>query len=357
LYLGAWLPIGGLLAALLALAGAFSWLEAIAVALPLSGLYAFVCLASYYLCRTVPLRLSSLAHLAGNVLGAAAISASLWVLAGRGWVGLLAWLGLPSAPGRLDPFLAAPTESYRRAVPILFLAGVLLFLLAAALHYAILAFQASREAETRALEFQLLSRDAELKALRAQLHPHFLFNSLNSISALTKSDPDGARRTCVLLGDLLRRSLTLGARERVPLAEEIGLSEKLIAVEQVRFGERLGYESSIGESAKPCLVPPLLLQPLVENAVTHGIAGLLEGGTIRLEAGRDGGRLELVLENPRDPDSPRRQGAGVGLDNVRKRIAALYGSEGRFQTHEEPSRFRVELSLPVQLAHAEPPSS
>ena len=87
-----WLPIGGLLAALLTLAGAFSWLEAIAVALPLSGLYAFVCLASYHLCRTVPLRLSSLAGLAGNVLGAAAISASLWVLAGRGWVGLLAWL-------------------------------------------------------------------------------------------------------------------------------------------------------------------------------------------------------------------------------------------------------------------------
>ena len=179
-------------------------------------------------------------------------------------------------------------------MPFVFAAGVLLFLLALAVHYALLAFEAAREAERRQLELELLTRDAELRALRAQIDPHFLYNSLNSISALTASDPAGARRMCVLLGGFLRDTLSLSSRERIPLAEELALADSFLSIEQVRFGARLQVDRRIDDASAACLVPPLLLQPLVENAITHGIAGLLEGGVIRLDIARRNGTARSV---------------------------------------------------------------
>ena len=225
--------------------------------------------------------------------------------------------------------------------------GLLLFLLAAALHYLLVAFEDSRRAETEALRFQILSREAELRALRAQIHPHFLFNSLNSISALIGSRPEEARRMCLLLADFLRRSLALGARDRVPLAEELALAEDLLAIEKVRFGARLHYAPRVEEAALTCLVPPLLLQPLVENAVTHGIAQCLEGGTVRLEARRRGERLLLAIENPRDAGAPTRKGTGIGIENVRRRLETLYGREAALRLQSAGDSFQVELELPV----------
>jgi len=348
-YLVAWFPAGGLLAALLAFSGAFTWSEAFVFSMPVALVYAFVCLGAYYLCRAVPVGSTAPLRLASTQLTAAAVSASLWVLAGRGWVELLVRWGIPPVPSdSLGPFAPSAGESYVRAAPVVFSVGVLLFLLATSLQYVILALEASREAETQALEFKLLSRDAELKALRSQIHPHFLFNALNSISALTVSNPEQARRMCLLLGDFLRRSLTLGVKERIPLADELALTESLLGIEKVRFGSRLEYEQRVEDSAQACLIPPLLLQPLVENAVTHGIAGLIDGGTVRIEGRRGVSRLELVIENPRDPDSPPRRGAGVGLANVKGRLAALYASEADVRVRAQADSFRVELSLPAE---------
>ena len=200
--------------------------------------------------------------------------------------------------------LARPRRSRRRRTdtpsrcPFVFAAGVLLFLLALAVHYALLAFEAAREAERRQLELELLTRDAELRALRAQIDPHFLYNSLNSISALTASDPSGARRMCVLLGEFLRDTLSVSSRERIPLADELALADRFLSIEQVRFGARLQVERRIDEASAACLVPPLLLQPLVENAVTHGIAGLLEGGVIRLDISRRNGHCSIRAREP-----------------------------------------------------------
>jgi two-component system, LytTR family, sensor histidine kinase AlgZ len=228
--------------------------------------------------------------------------------------------------------------------------GLLLFLLAAALHYLLVAFEDSRRAETEALRFQILSREAELRALRAQIHPHFLFNSLNSINALIGSRPEEARRVCVLLAGFLRRSLALGTRERVPLAEELALAEDLLAIEKVRFGARLHFAPLVEEAALACLVPPLLLQPLVENAVTHGIAQCLEGGTVRLLARRRGERLLVAIENPRDAGAPARKGTGIGIENVRRRLETLYGREAELRLQRDGDSFQIELELPARAS-------
>jgi LytS/YehU family sensor histidine kinase len=151
---------------------------------------------------------------------------------------------------------------------------------------------------------------------------------------------------CVRLGEFLRRSLTLGSRERIPLAEELDLAEALLSIEKVRFGDRLSSEIRADERTRHCTVPPLVLQPLVENAVTHGIAQMLDGGSVRIEAQQRGDRLLVVVENPRDPDSADPKGAGIGLQNVRRRLAALYRGEADMRVRPEKDSFRVELRLP-----------
>ena len=332
--------LGGLLSVLLVLSGSFTWASALSLAVPLAAFYAFVCLGAFWVCRAKPLHRSALARVAGAQLVAASLSAALWLLASRVWAAALEGFGL--FPGLI--------ESQRRTAPLLFGMGLLLFLLAAALHYVLAAFEDSRRAETEALRFQILSREAELRALRAQIHPHFLFNSLNSINALIGSRPEEARKVCILLADFLRRSLALGVRDRVPFAEELALAEDLLAIERVRFGTRLHFAPRVEEAALSCLVPPLLLQPLVENAVTHGIAQCLDGGTVRLDARRLGERLLVAIENPRDGAAPPRKGTGIGIENVRRRLETLYGREAELRLRPAGDSFQVELELPAPAA-------
>ena len=174
----------------------------------------------------------------------------------------------------------------------------------------------------------MLAREAELRSLRAQIDPHFLFNSLHSISALTTADPPNARRMCLLLGDFLRQTLALGGADRITLSREVALIENSLAIERVRFGDRLTVAVDAGD-AGDCLVPPPLLQPLVENAVTHGIAQA---------RGRDGqghGRPRRRLAAGRGRQSlrsgsPKRGGTGVGLANVRAGCARCTGRTPRW---------------------------
>jgi len=335
LYLAAWVPLGLGLAALLVLTGGGPWGEALAVALPASLAYAFVCLAPWYLCRALPIAPGGGPRLVATWLATAVVSSGLWLLTAR----LLA-TGLdavwPDAGARLG-----------RGGVVMFALGLLLFALSVALHYLMLAIERSRQAETRQLALQVLAREAELKALRTQIDPHFLFNSLHSISALTAADPAGARRMCLLLGEFLRLSLKLGARERITLAEEMALAERFLGIEQVRFGARLAASVTLDPDAASYTVPPLLLQPLVENAVRHGVAELVDGGRVDVTATRRGDVVVVTVENPCDPERRVRAGAGVGLANVRSRLATAFGADGRVEAGERDGRFRVELSLPA----------
>ncbi len=307
---------------------------------PLALVYAFMCLASWYLCRYFPLGETNPLRLLGVYLPAAVVSSSIWVLIGKGWAGALS----------STPWLALLEAKYAQQVPLLLGVGSLLFFLATAIHYLLSSFESAREAERRAFALRILAREAELKALKAQIDPHFLFNSLNSISALTSIDAGRARKMCLLLADFLRASLALGNRTLIPLTEEIALASHYLAIEQVRLGPRLNIVEDVEEASGTCQVPPLLLQPLVENAVRHGITNLLEGGSIRIRTRRLGDRLSVMIENPVDEEAPACKGKGIGLENVRTRLAALYQAEARLETQKTQHGFRVELSLP-----AEPP--
>ncbi len=340
LYLLAWTPVGPLLALLLVFSAGFAWLPALVLGVPLALLLAFICLSAFFLARAVPLGAGGIARGLATHAVASAVASALFVLFAHLYAEAL------SAAGAFPGADAALTV----AVPLLSALGMLFFLLATAVHYVIIAVEEKRQAETRALELRMLSKEAELKALRAQLQPHFLFNSLNSISALTAADPEGARRMCVLLGDFLRQGLKLGERETIPLREELELLERFLAVEKVRFGSRLSADIRADQDALSCAVPALVLQPLVENAIGHGIATLVDGGVLRVEALRRGGRLKVAISNPRDPDAQRRPGEGVGLDNVKRRLLSLHGRQARVDVSDGGREFRVELELPAVAA-------
>ncbi len=336
LYLVGWLLIAGLLAALAAMSGTLQWVEALALILPMSVVYSFICLAALYVCRAFPLQTTPPFKLAAVFVIASFLSSSLWLLIIKGWVTLIA---------KVEQ-LSTLEAKFSGLVPLFVGTGILLYLLAVVVHYLILAFESSRDVERRALELQALAREAEVKALKAQIQPHFLFNSLNSISALTTVDPAKARDMSQRLAEFLRRTLKLASTQTIALSEEISLVEDFLAIEQVRFGSRLSFSKQIDEEASTCMVPPLLLQPLVENAIKHGIANLVEGGAISLEARHRGSRLVLIVTNPCDPDSNAKLSKGVGLENVRGRLSSVYGNEARLDTQRNDGVFRAEISLP-----------
>jgi hypothetical protein len=337
LYLAVWIGVVAVLAAQLVNPPSRPLAHVLAFVGPLTLVYAFICLSAWWVCRSQPLVRTPPLRLALNLLGASVQASGVWVGLGALWALTL------SRVAHIGPDRAGLV----RDLVLLFAVGVALYLQSIAGHYVLLAFEAARAAERRLFESQVSAREAELRALRAQLNPHFLFNSLNSISALTGPDPEAARRMCHLLGDFLRTSLSLGARERVTFAEELGLAERYLSIEQVRFGPRLGVEKQIEPAAERCYVPPLLIQPLIENAVKHGVADRVEGGTVRIEARRKGGALEIAVENPFDPEAPARRGHGLGLENVRQRLQALDPRRTRVDVLKEPERFRVTLTLPA----------
>jgi two-component system sensor histidine kinase AlgZ len=338
LYLLAWVPFAGILVYLLH-GGGLGLGEATAVTVPLCLVYAFVCLAAWYPCRATPLEKSGFAKLLLTHLTAAAVLGTFWTYQAKEIA-----IGL----AHFWPRFAGLDQRLTKHVPLLWVTGVLLYVLSVTFHYVLLAEQASREAQGRALQARVLARDAELKALRAQVNPHFLFNCLHSVSALTSSDAGKAREMCILLADFLRTTLRLGGKETITLEEELALVRGYLAIEKVRFGARLHMEEDVQKTTMEVMIPPLLLQPLVENAIRHGIANLPEGGVIRLSAQEKANVVSILVENSFDPETPSPLKTGLGLDNIRQRLDTRYGPEASISVRAEGNRFQVSLRLPAQ---------
>ena len=335
LYLLAWSPLALLLAYLMVMMGGLGWLEAATVSLPLALFYALLCLTPWYMCLALPLGSVQTIKIVGQHLAAAIVAGLIWIVLAKGLGLVLGHYLFARLNERLSPQL-----------PPLFGIGVLLYLLSVALHYVLFSLESSKEAETREQEALTLARESELKALKAQINPHFLFNSLNSISALATVDGKRARDMCIKLSDFLRTTLKLGEMQRITLADELALARAYLEVEQVRFGARLRVEIDADADCERCVVPSLLLQPLVENAVKHGIAGLVDGGTIRLEAHCSQGLLQVRICNQFDAESPAASRHGLGLRTVRDRLRALYENRARVDTSATSDNFVVEVELP-----------
>jgi len=329
LWMGAWMPLCAIIVLVWHYSGEARIAETAFVMIPITVVLSLVCLSPFYMCRSLPLRSAKKANIALTHLVAALILVGGVMLVGRFTASALS-----------DTFPGVETR-FSAAAPVLALIFLLIYEMSVALHYAAMELEASRRAE-------LLAREAQLKALKAQVNPHFLFNSLNSISALITIDSAEARQMCILLADFLRTSLRLGERSTIPFEEEMALTKMYLDVEQVRFGGRLRLALDVDPGCNQCDVPALIIQPLVENAVKHGIAMMAEGGEIALTGRRDRDQLRLTISNPYDPEAPSTGRNGLGLRNIRERLESNYGNAAKLEINVEERFYQVTLTLPAK---------
>jgi signal transduction histidine kinase len=210
-------------------------------------------------------------------------------------------------------------------------------------------FERSRERDHLAARLA----DVRLQLLSMQLQPHFLFNTLNTIAELVHGDPDAADYMITGLSDLLRRTLELGPTQEIPLHAELDLLGRYLDIQKARFGDRLNVTMAIDDEARTASVPVLLLQPLVENAIRHGLAERVSSGRIDISARRNGTRLIITVtdDGPGAATPVASAQERVGLGNTRARLEALYGSQHRLELTNAPERgARVSLEIPFRAA-------
>jgi LytS/YehU family sensor histidine kinase len=207
-----------------------------------------------------------------------------------------------------------------------------------------------REREQRQSDHEKLAREAELTRLRQQLQPHFLFNSLNSISALAGSKPEQARMMIQQLSDFLRGTLKKDDQQLVTLREEIDHLQLYLEIEKVRFGHRLKTHIQLNDTSSELKLPSLLLQPIVENAIKFGLYDTIGEIVIRLIATHETNYLIVRVENPYDPETAKpRQGTGFGLNSVKRRLYLLYARHDLLHTAQDDTTFITTIKIP-QLA-------
>lgn len=204
-----------------------------------------------------------------------------------------------------------------------------------------------KETESRKLRAEKLSREAELYKLRQQLQPHFLFNSLNSISALTASDPVKARYMIHQLSDFLRHTLKKDEQEWNSFGEELQYLRLYLDIEKIRFGYRLQTEIIFNEEVLHFRLPALLLQPVVENAIKFGLYDTIGEVMIRIEVGRSGNILKIMVQNPFDPETAQPiRGTGFGLSSIRRRLFLLFARNDLLTTKKENENFITTILIP-----------
>ncbi len=205
------------------------------------------------------------------------------------------------------------------------------------------------QSERRVLQERQLALSAQLEALQSRTHPHFLFNTMNTIASLIQDDPQLAEETLERLADLLRYALQGSKKREVPLGQELSMLQDYLEIQRARFGDRLRYTLEVPEALHALMLPPMLLQPLVENAVLHGVAQRAEGGTVRITARRERDRVLIeVMDDGPGLGASEHAGTGTGLNDLRARLQILYGGNGAMHTQDnQQGGLTVQLVLPV----------
>lgn len=210
-------------------------------------------------------------------------------------------------------------------------ATLIFFVLWNSVYFTFHFFQRSREQEVSNLQLTASHNEIELKNLRSQLNPHFLFNSLNSIRALIDIEPYRAQENITKLSNLLRKSLIIGSEQLVPLEEELSIVQDYLDLEKVRFEERLEIVQQLDPRIMHMLIPPFILQTLVENALKHGVSQLIEGGTVWIRTKKLGESIILEVENNGNLRSTRKDSIGIGISNTLRRLELQYKGKAHFQ--------------------------
>jgi two-component system LytT family sensor kinase len=274
------------------------------------------------------------ATIISNLVSSGAISITLWALITK----YLVLLILPENNDYLAYWSA--TFPYRIGT------GVFIYGLIVLSYFLFISLSNLSEKNAKEARLESLVKETELKMLRSQINPHFLFNSLNSISSLTITDPEKARDMVIKLSDFMRYALTRKDEQPVPLKNELENLRLYLDIEKVRFGDKLTTEETIDHDCLDFRIPVMLLQPLYENAVKHGVYESTESVRIMTRARFIDGFFEIIISNNYDPVPSLKKGTGTGLLNVTRRMELFYGNKGSMKTSKENGIYTVTLYIP-----------
>ncbi|MEL6821058.1 MAG: histidine kinase [Calditrichota bacterium] len=335
-YFTVWVVLAVLQAAVMRLEFGHTWASALTDGFISYGIFSLFAISFWYPAKYLSLEENSTAIILINHLAAAMVAAGIWAA--------LLYLVLPYQmvnPENSDSFLRN-SLSWRVAI------GMLLYTIVTFFFYLQSYYTSFHEKMLRESELQNLAREAELRSLKLQINPHFIFNSLNSLNALIASDPVAASNMTVKLSQMLRATLATNLRSLRSLEEELETAGFYLDIERERFGDKIRYKQTVAEELLSWPVPAMCLQPLFENAVKHAVYESLEPIEISFQAEQKKDFLVLKLENDVPTGVRSRKGTGVGLQNVRSRLELIYEKENLLTTSRGDNHFSVELIIPNQ---------
>ncbi len=299
-----------------------------------NALFAAMGIGLWYPTRYFTLERRHVPKVAISHLAVAAVVSGLWLSAGQAFL-----TEIDSLPQAYAAFL-------RASLPWRFLLGTLFYCVLVAFYYVFIYADQLKERQVREAELQTLVKEAELRSLKFQINPHFIFNALNSINSLTLTNPRRASEMTIKLADYLRYTLSHNETQLTRLKDELQSVALYLDIEKVRFGDKIDYVQEVSRGCLEAQVPSMLLQPLFENAIKYGVYESLEPVRIHLRCRREGGYLQATLENTCEPDAVARKGEGIGLRNIQERLERLYRRRYLLRVEREPSLFRVILRIP-----------
>jgi two-component system, LytTR family, sensor kinase len=270
-----------------------------------------------------------------NHIAAAVITSGFWILIGYYLMSKL----VPE--NKIYPEFLVKSLVWR------FLIGILYYTVIICIDYVIIYYNNFQEKLLKEAELNTLVKEAELKTLKYQINPHFIFNSLNSISSLTISNPAKAQEMTIKLSAFLRSTLSKNEKQKNKLGEEISNAKLYLDIEKVRFADKFEFVEEIKDECKEMEVPSMILQPLFENAVKHGVYESLDKVTIKLKCGMDKEYFKITVENNFDPEAVPRKGEGIGIINIKNRLKLIYNHDNLVSIEKTNNIFRVNIFIPV----------
>jgi len=249
-----------------------------------------------------------------------------------------------------QPFITEENDFLNKGIPSKIFAGYIMYAIYLVFFYAVNYYQSLKEKIKKEGEYKALIREAELQALKSQINPHFLFNSLNSISSLTVSNPEKAQEMVINLSTFMRYSLMHNEKEMVSFSRELENIKLYLSIEKVRFGKKLNAEFEIDSHCLEAEIPNMILQPLFENAIKYGVYETTEQVTIKTTCECESNVLKITIVNDYDASSVKRKGEGIGLRNIRKRMEIIYNQPDLMKITNHNTSFEVQLIIPQKQA-------
>ena len=298
-------------------------------------IYALFGCTLWYPCRYISLDKLSLLKIVENHFLAALFASLLWV-------GLSQAIPTDIFSTNQDYLLFMQKSMIWRGV-----IGVLYYFLIIAFYYLFIYYSNFKKQVVKEAELKNLIQEAELRSLKFQINPHFIFNSLNSINSLTLTNPRKAGEMTIKLGDYLRYTLSKNDQQKSLLKEELKSAKLYLEIEKVRFGHKIEFSENVESSCLERMVPSMILQPLFENAIKHGVYESLNPVLINFTCDENGAFIKISLQNNFDPGAVPRKGEGIGLKNIKRRLEMLYNHKNLLDIEKTDNSFRVNLFIPV----------